>query len=72
MVSNFSVAGLFKVNLLPLGGNAAQSVTKADLDKVKKLCQIEKVECDYENFHQLVERENAFTETYQSELAPHR
>ena len=49
MVSNFSVASLFKVNLLPQGPNAAEAITQADLDKVKKVCQIEKTECEYEN-----------------------
>ena len=41
MVSNFSVASLFKVNLLPQGGDAQESVTKADIEKVKKACQLE-------------------------------
>ena len=72
MVSNFNLAGLFRVNLLPSGSDSAVSVTQADLVKVKKLCQIEKTECEYENFEQLIERENAFTENYQSEVAPCR
>jgi len=49
MVSNFSVATLFKINLLPQGGNADQSITKADLEKVKKVCQIEKAELEIDN-----------------------
>ena len=72
MVSNFSVASLFKVNLLPQGGDAQESVTKAEIEKVKKACQLEKVECEYDNIQHLIERENNYTESYLNEITPQR
>lgn len=45
MVSNFSVASLFKVSLMPApaDGDGAKPVTRADIEKTKQLCALEPV-----------------------------
>ena len=72
MVSHFSVVSLFKVNMLPTGDSSVKPVCGSELEKVKKLCALEAAQPEYENIQPLVERENAFCETYQSDIAPQR
>ena len=73
MVSHFSVVSLFKVNMLPMSGDSSvKPVCGAELEKVKKLCALEAAQPEYENIQPLIERENAFVETYQNDIAPQR
>ena len=72
MVSNFSVVSLFKINMLPTGDSTVKPITGAEIEKVKKLCALEAAQPEYENIQPLVERENAFVETYQNDIAPQR
>ena len=44
MASYFSVVSLFKVNLMPSSDPSEAPITQSDLDKVKKICQIEAIE----------------------------
>lgn len=70
MVSQFNVATLFKINLLPQGGSAADRMTRAELEKAKQACQIEKTELEIDNLQYMVERENAYIESFSNEIGP--
>ena len=70
---NFSVIPLFKVNLMPGGAADEESkFSRSDIDKVKQLLAIEKVECRYESAEQAIERENEFVNKYNEDLLPLR
>ena len=70
MVQGFSVVSLFKINLMPGGNENEEPITKADIEKVKRLVSIEAVEPQFDNISSLVERENEFCEIYKNEVAP--
>jgi len=72
MASNFSVVSLFKVNLNPSGGSSENEVTAGNLEKIKKLCTIAPADPTYEHINALVEREHAYIQRYESEIAPQR
>ena len=48
MMQGFSVASLFKVNLMP--GDAENQITRQETDKLRRICNYEKAEIDNENF----------------------
>ena len=68
--NNFSVVSLFKVNLLPSSDPSKPPLSQNDLERVKKLCQLEVCEPEHDNIERLVEREKAFVEHYQNDIAP--
>ena len=57
---------------MPANDPSAAPLTQSDLERVKKLCQLEVVEPEHDNIERLVEREKAYIELYESEMLPDR
>ena len=64
------MAGCFKVNIS--GGGGGDSLSKAEMTKVNRLCSIAKAEPEYEHIQAMVQRENEYVQRYESEIAPQR
>ena len=67
----FSTISLFKVNLMP-GGEQGSKLKPAELQKVKNLLAIEKVESKWDTPEKAIERENEFVKKYDEDLKPRR
>lgn len=68
----FSPVSLFKVNLMPSSGGNQNSLGPAELEKVKKLIAIEKVESEFDTAEKAIERESEFVKKYDEDLKPRR
>ena len=66
----FNAASLFKVNLIP--SNGGNKFGAAELEKMKKLVAIEKVESEFDNTEKAIERESEFVTKYDDDLKPRR
>ena len=72
MVSNFNIINLFRVGMTPSGNQPDMQLSKQDMAQVRRYCTLKKTELEDENIQPMIERENAFHDSFQSELAPQR
>ena len=68
----FSTISLFKVNLIPSKAGSENKLGPAELDEIKKLIAIEKVDCRFESAEKAIEREGEFVQKYDTDLKPRR
>ena len=70
MVSNFHVASLFKVNLVPGSGADGAKLSQAEMLRVRKLCAKVKREVEDDDIQALVDRESQYIGHYENDIDP--